>query len=86
MTLKTRFKNLGNILAEDETQTDIYARQPGADHRHVRAMLAYIGDKRCAVDCTIAAGRGRGGAARARLDRIRARPRRPCAAAAPRSC
>ena len=24
MTLTTRFKNLGNILAQDETQTDVY--------------------------------------------------------------
>jgi hypothetical protein len=38
MSLKTRFKNLGNILAQDAApDRRLRAGKPGADHRHVRA-------------------------------------------------
>ena len=38
MSLKTRFKNLGNILAQDETQTDVYVLEsPVLTTGHVRA-------------------------------------------------
>ena len=40
MSLKTRFGNLGNILAQDEAQTDVLVLEiAGADHRHADARL-----------------------------------------------
>ena len=77
MSLKTRFKNLGNILAEDEAQTDVYVLEsPVLTTGMYERILGYIGDKNLGViDCTmpIPAAEARGGdALRANLDRIRA--------------
>ncbi len=77
MSLKTRFKNLGNILAEDEAQTDVYvAESPVLTTGMYDRILGFIGDKNLGViDCTmpIPAGEARAGdALRANLDRIRA--------------
>jgi glutamate synthase (NADPH/NADH) large chain len=77
MSLKTRFKNLGNILVEDEAQTDVYVLEsPVLTTGMYERILGYIGDKALAViDCTmpIPAGEARpGDALRANLDRIRA--------------
>ena len=77
MSLRTRFKNLGNILAEDEAQTDVYVLEsPVLTTGMYERILGYIGDKALAViDCTmpIPADEARpGDALRANLDRIRA--------------
>ena len=77
MSLKTRFKNLGNILAEDEAQTDVYvAESPVLTTGMYERILDYIGDRNLGViDCTmpIPAPEARAGdALRANLDRIRA--------------
>ncbi|MBI5939366.1 MAG: glutamate synthase large subunit, partial [Caulobacterales bacterium] len=77
MSLKTRFKNLGNILVEDEAQTDVYVLEsPVLTTGMYERILGYIGDKALAViDCTmpIPADEARpGDALRANLDRIRA--------------
>ena len=77
MSLKTRFKNLGNILVEDEAQTDVYVLEsPVLTTGMYERILGYIGDKALAViDCTmpIPASEARpGDALRANLDRIRA--------------
>ena len=77
MSLKTRFKNLGNILAQDEAQTDVFVLESpvlttGMYHR----VVEFIGEKNVAViDCTmpLPAPESRDGdALRANLDRIRA--------------
>ena len=77
MSLKTRFKNLGNILVEDEAQTDVYVLEsPVLTTGMYERILGYIGDKNLGViDCTmpIPAPEARpGDALRANLDRIRA--------------
>ncbi|MDP1630734.1 MAG: glutamate synthase large subunit [Caulobacter sp.] len=77
MSLKTRFKNLGNILVEDEAQTDVYVLEsPVLTTGMYERVLEFIGDKTLAViDCTMAlpeAGARPGDALRANLDRIRA--------------
>ncbi|MDQ0465443.1 glutamate synthase (NADPH/NADH) large chain [Caulobacter ginsengisoli] len=77
MSLKTRFKNLGNILAQDAAQTDVYVLEsPVLTTGMYERILTYIGEKNVAViDCTmpIPAPEARGGdALRANLDRVRA--------------
>ncbi len=77
MSLKTRFKNLGNILAQDEAQTDVYVLEsPVLTTGMYERILEFIGDKSIAViDCTmpLPASEARpGDALRANLDRIRA--------------
>jgi len=77
MSLKTRFKNLGNILAEDETQTDVFVLEsPVLTTGMYQRVVGEIGEKNVAVlDCTmpIPAPEAQGGdALRANLDRIRA--------------
>ena len=76
MSLKTRFKNLGNILAQDEAQTDVYVLQsPVLTTGMYERIVEFIGEKNIAViDCTmpIPAPEARpGDALRANLDRIR---------------
>ena len=77
MSLKTRFKNLGNILSQDEAQTDVYVLEsPVLTTGMYQRIVEFIGDKSIAViDCTmpIPATEARpGDALRANLDRIRA--------------
>ena len=77
MSLKTRFKNLGNILAQDEAQTDVYVLEsPVLTTGMYERILEFIGGKSLAViDCTmpIPAPEARpGDALKANLDRIRA--------------
>ncbi|HWA63127.1 MAG TPA: glutamate synthase large subunit, partial [Caulobacteraceae bacterium] len=76
MSLKTRFKNLGNILAQDEAQTDVYVLEsPVLTTGMYQRMTRFMGEKTLAViDCTfpLPAGDARpGDALRAALDRIR---------------
>ncbi len=77
MSLKTRFKNLGNILAQDEAQTDVFVLEsPVLTTGMYQRIVGFIGEKNVAIiDCTmpIPADDGRpGDALRANLDRIRA--------------
>ncbi len=77
MSLKTRFKNLGNILAQDETQADVYVlNSPVLTTGMYRRMTEFVGAKAIAViDCTmpLPAPEARpGDALRAALERIRA--------------
>jgi glutamate synthase (NADPH/NADH) large chain len=77
MSLKTRFKNLGNILAQDETQTDVYVMDsPVLTTGMYRRILEFIGPKNIAhIDCAmpIPVEEARpGDTLRAALDRIRA--------------
>ncbi|MCX7585921.1 glutamate synthase large subunit [Phenylobacterium sp. 58.2.17] len=77
MSLKTRFKNLGNILAQDEAQTDVFVLEsPVLTTGMYRRIVEFIGEKSVAViDCTmpLPAPESRDGdALRANLDRIRA--------------
>ena len=77
MSLKTRFKNLGNILAEDEAQTDVFVLEsPWLSTGMYDRIVGVIGEKNVAViDCTMpvpAAESRSGDALRANLDRIKA--------------
>ena len=76
MSLKTRFKNLGNILAQDEGQTEVFVLDsPVLTTGMFERMLTHFGESRVAViDCTmpLPAPEARcGDALRAALDRIR---------------
>ncbi|NNU16861.1 glutamate synthase large subunit [Parvularcula sp. ZS-1/3] len=69
MSLKTRFKNLGNILAEDETQTDVFVLEGPI---LTNGMFERLQDKLSmhVIDCTFERGDGSGTALKAALDRI----------------
>ncbi|MEO1251403.1 MAG: glutamate synthase large subunit [Pseudomonadota bacterium] len=75
MSLKTRFKNLGNILVTDKTQTDVFVLESpvltnGMHERLKRRLDQGIVE----IDCTYPASeiRNDGDALRRALDRIRA--------------
>jgi glutamate synthase (NADPH/NADH) large chain len=77
MSLKTRFKNLGNILAQDAGQTNVYTlNSPVLTTGMYARVLEVMGEKNvCLIDCTmpIPAPEARpGDCLRAALDRIRA--------------
>ncbi len=75
MSLKTRFKNLGNILATDKTQTDVFVLESPilTNGMYVR-LKERLDQKTVEIDCTYpASGVRRDGAAlRRALDRIKA--------------
>ncbi len=76
MSLKTRFKNLGNILAEDETQADVFVLDSPVltTGMYDRMLDVVAGDAVTVIDCTFAVpSEGEAGGARLReaLDRIR---------------
>jgi glutamate synthase (NADPH/NADH) large chain len=53
MSLKTRFKNLGNILAQDETQTDVFVvESPFVSTGTYIRMLPVFGDSVAFIDCS----------------------------------
>ena len=62
MSLKTRFKNLGNILAQDEAQTNVYVLQsPVLTTGMYDRIIEVIGAPNVAViDCTMPLPRARG--------------------------
>ena len=70
MSLRTRFKNLGNILAQDETQTQVFVLDsPVLTTGMYERMLDVVGaGATTVVDCTFPAGDG---ALKRALDRIR---------------
>ncbi|WP_395645137.1 glutamate synthase large subunit [Terricaulis sp.] len=75
MTLTTRFKNLGNILAQDETQANVYVLSSPILTNGMYARLAKeLGDDIARIDCTFAprANEDASVALRAAIDRIRA--------------
>jgi glutamate synthase (NADPH/NADH) large chain len=77
MSLKTRFKNLGNILEQAEAQTDVYVMEsPVLTNGMYQRIAGLIGEKSVVViDCTmpLPVPEARpGDAMRANLDRIRA--------------
>ncbi len=56
MSLKTRFKNLGNILAQDETQTDVFVLDsPILTNGMHERLRDFLGDGVVEVDCTFPA-------------------------------
>jgi glutamate synthase (NADPH/NADH) large chain len=75
MSLATRFKNLGNILATDETQANVYVlASPVLTNGMYARMLEELGDAVAIVDCTFEAPvrpEDSGPALRRALDRIR---------------
>ena len=75
MSLATRFKNLGNILAQDETQANVYVlSSPFLTNGMYARMMKELGDDVAVIDCTFPApkpGEDAGLALRAALDRIR---------------
>ncbi len=76
MSLKTRFKNLGNILATDETQTNVFVLEsPMLTTGMYERLSDHLGAKRTEIDCTFALpapGATPGDTLKAALDRIRA--------------
>ncbi|MBL8546251.1 MAG: glutamate synthase large subunit [Hyphomonadaceae bacterium] len=76
MTLTTRFKNLGNILAQDETQSRVYVlASPILTNGMYTRMMREMRDDVARIDCTFPApepGEDAGAALRKALVRIRA--------------
>ncbi|MEM8987491.1 MAG: glutamate synthase large subunit [Pseudomonadota bacterium] len=61
MSLKTRFKNLGNILAQNETQTDVFTLEsPILTNGMYDRLKDYLGQGAAEIDCTFPAGEGHG--------------------------
>jgi glutamate synthase (NADPH) large chain len=74
MSLRTRFKNLGNILAEDETQTNVFVLEsPILTNGMYERMLEHIGDGVAVIDCTFVPSKdaGDGEGLKAAIERIR---------------
>jgi glutamate synthase (NADPH/NADH) large chain len=75
MSLKTRFKNLGNILAEDETQTDVFVLDSPVltTGMYFRMLDTFGTEKLAVIDCVMpaAAGPRAGAVLREAMDRIR---------------
>ncbi|MEM8920598.1 MAG: glutamate synthase central domain-containing protein, partial [Pseudomonadota bacterium] len=74
MSLRTRFKNLGNILAEDEAQTDVFTLEsPVLTTGMYERMLKIMGDTVTIIDCTFEANADLpdGEALKAAIERIR---------------
>ncbi|MEO1136259.1 MAG: glutamate synthase large subunit, partial [Pseudomonadota bacterium] len=74
MSLKTRFKNLGNILVTDQTQTDVFVLEsPILSNGMFSRLWDYLDTKIVEIDCTYdaAAVANDGKALKAALDGIR---------------
>ena len=74
MSLKTRFKNLGNILVTDKTQTDVFVLEsPILTNGMFTRLSDYLDTKIVEIDCTyrIEDVQNNGEALQAALDRIR---------------
>ncbi len=74
MSLATRFKNLGNILAQDKTQANVYVlSSPVLTNGMSARLLEKLGDEVARIDCTFEApaqGQDEGAVLRAALERI----------------
>ena len=72
MSLKTRFGNLTNVLAEDSSQTEILVLEsPFIANAEFDEMARLFGERMAAIDCTFPAGTG-DEALKLALERIRA--------------
>ncbi|OFX02475.1 MAG: glutamate synthase subunit alpha [Alphaproteobacteria bacterium RIFCSPHIGHO2_12_FULL_63_12] len=74
MSLNTRFKNLGNILASDKTQTDVFVLEsPILTNGMYERLRGLLDQKIAEIDCTYDAAEaaGDGATLKAALDRIR---------------
>lgn len=75
MSLKTRFKNLGNILAEDKTQQEVFViESPFVTTGMYLRMLPVMGESVAFIDCTFekpASAKLAGAAMRNALERIK---------------
>ncbi len=74
MSLKTRFKNLGNILVTDKTQTDVFVLEsPILSNGMFTRLWDYLDQKIVEIDCTydVMDVKNNGEALHAALDRIR---------------
>jgi glutamate synthase (NADPH/NADH) large chain len=76
MSLTTRFKNLGNILAQDRTQANVYTLgSPILTNGMSARLKEELGEDVALIDCTFptpSAGDDAGAALRVALDRVRA--------------
>jgi len=75
MSLKTRFKNLGNILVTEQTQTDVFVLEsPILTNGMYERLKERLDQKTVEIDCTYPASgvRNDGSALRRSLDRIKA--------------
>jgi len=74
MSLNTRFKNLGNILVSDETQTDVYVLEsPFLSNGMYDRFMDFVGEKSTLIDCCFEPQEGAdsGVALRKAIDRIK---------------
>ncbi|MET0182734.1 MAG: glutamate synthase large subunit [Caulobacterales bacterium] len=75
MSLTTRFKNLGNILAQDETQANVYAlASPVLTNGMYARLIETLSEQVAIIDCTFEAPafpEDAGPALRAAVDRVR---------------
>ena len=76
MSLKTRYKNLGNILVSDETQTNVFVLEsPFLSNGMFDRFIGFVADSAHEIDCTYSAEQSDGATAGAMLrdclDRIR---------------
>ena len=75
MSLKTRFKNLGNVLATDETQQDVFVLEsPVLTSGMYSRLRELLGEGAIEIDCTFDVDKatGNGRILKEALDRIRA--------------
>mgnify|MGYP000880809995 CR=1 FL=1 len=80
MSLATRFKNLGNILAQDAAQTNVYVlSSPVLSNGMFERLMRELGDDIAHIDCTFerpGPDDEAGAALRSAMDRIRAEAER----------
>jgi glutamate synthase (NADPH/NADH) large chain len=73
MSLRTRFKNLGNILADDSAQSNVFVLEsPVLTNGMYSRMLTEIGEQVAVIDCTFTVSRNTPGLSlKHAIDRIR---------------
>jgi glutamate synthase (NADPH/NADH) large chain len=75
MSLKTRFRNLGNVLAQDESQTEVFVLEgPAISTGMYQRMKDHLEGRFYEIDCVFEVngdGSAKPGALKAALDRIR---------------
>jgi len=75
MSLKTRFRNLGNVLAQDEKQTDVFVLEsPVISTGMYQRMKEHLEGRFYEIDCVfeVRDGKAKDGALQAAIERIRA--------------
>ena len=74
MSLKTRFKNLGNILVTNDTQTDVFVLEsPVLTNGMFDRLKGYLDQKIIEIDCTydFSSAKGDGSALKAAIETIK---------------